>query len=120
WRPPVRKLVQICQTRVLLFFPWKHRGDFLQPLLSLVVQRILQKNLCLDDQVLKRLLMLHFLSSGALSHGVARRDALRAARRRSSAGTLPRQPATDAPQQAVIDMPAQLLDPFLIPVVVGI
>ena len=64
-RPPIGAFVQSAQALVLLFFAGKEFGDALQPLDGFGLERILEKNLHLHDQIFERLLRASFLGDGA-------------------------------------------------------
>ena len=63
----VEALVRVltsAQPRVPFFLTWKHGCDFFQSLLRFALQRVLQKNLGLHDQVFERLYFAPFFAHG--------------------------------------------------------
>ncbi len=116
--PPIRHLVKIGQPRVPLLFPREHRRDSLQTFQRLVLQRVLQKNLRLYDQIFQRLQLPAFFAAGRRSRGSLRLMSVRSMTWRGGARF--HQPARDPLQLHFIHSPAQQFQPLLIAIVVRI
>ena len=103
-----------------LFFTGEHRRDLLQAFQRLRLQRILQKNLRLHDQIFQRLHLAAFFGNRlrGISALGARLARLRNVRRAYRAGL--GKSGLDPLQETVIGAAAHALDAFLIAMVVGI